>query len=121
MNSPMKDWLSLATSLTRVMVTQDIRFRVLAEDCNGAGEHSRIDICAPTYVSFGEIDFHLELISKATDADTGRIGLTTPAVNRRRDRFSAPVRQMGSGRFRSKAKRHFQLCTLGFQDRHFHP
>jgi len=62
--------LSLSTSLQRVMLTQDIRFRVLAEDWQRIGRpFSGLVFAHQRYVSFGDFIFDLELIAKATDAD----------------------------------------------------
>lgn len=61
--------LELATSLRRVTVTQDIRFRVLAEDWQRRGKpFTGLVFAHQRYVSFGELLFDLELIAKATDA-----------------------------------------------------
>ncbi|HKS36965.1 MAG TPA: DUF5615 family PIN-like protein [Verrucomicrobiae bacterium] len=67
---PDEGLLSLATSLTRVMVTQDIRFRVLAENWQRSGRaFAGLVFAHQRYVSFGEMISDLELISKATDAE----------------------------------------------------
>lgn len=67
---PDEELFSLATSLKRVMVTQDIRFRVLAEDWQRSGRaFAGLVFAHQRYVSFGEMIFDLELISKATDAE----------------------------------------------------
>ncbi len=61
--------LQLATSLRRVVVTQDIRFRVSAEDWQRTGRHfAGLVFAHQRYVSFGQLVFDLELIAKATDA-----------------------------------------------------
>jgi len=61
--------LALATSLQRVMVTQDIRFRVLAEDWQRTGRRfAGLVFAHQRRVSFGELVADLELIAKATDA-----------------------------------------------------
>jgi hypothetical protein len=65
-----EDLLALATSSGRVMVTQDIRFRVLAENWQRAGKpFSGLIFAHQRYVNYGEMIFDLELIGKATDAD----------------------------------------------------
>jgi hypothetical protein len=62
--------LMLATSLNRVMVTQDIRFRVMAEDWQRAGRRfAGLVYGHQRYVSFGQLISDLELIAKATDPD----------------------------------------------------
>ena len=62
--------LALATPMRRVMVTQDIRFRVLAEVWLRQGRpFAGLVFAHPRYVSYGEMIFDLELIAKATDAD----------------------------------------------------
>jgi hypothetical protein len=62
--------LELATSLQRVIVTQDIRFRVLAEDWQRTGRRFVGLIFAhQRYVSFGQLIFDLALIAQATDAE----------------------------------------------------
>src|SRR5258706_193769 len=62
--------LSLTTSSGRVMVTQDIRFRVLAEDWQRSGRaFAGLVFAHQRYVSFGEMISDLELIAKATDAE----------------------------------------------------
>ena len=61
--------LALAASLQRVMVTQDIRFRVLAEDWQRTGRRfAGLVFAHQRRVSFGELVANLELIAKATDA-----------------------------------------------------
>jgi hypothetical protein len=60
--------LALATEQGRVMVTQDIRFRVLAEDWQREGRHfAGLAFAHQRRVSFGEMISDLELIAKATD------------------------------------------------------
>ena len=62
--------LTLATSLRRVLVTQDIRFRVLAEDWQRTGHpFAGLVFAHQRYVSFGEMVLDLELIARATDAE----------------------------------------------------
>jgi hypothetical protein len=62
--------LNLATSLKRVMVTQDIRFRVLAENWQRMGRpFAGLVFAHQRYVSFGEMVLDLELIAKATDPE----------------------------------------------------
>ena len=62
--------LELATSLQRVVVTQDIRFRVLAEDWQRTGRRfAGLIFAHQRYVSFGQMIFDLELIAKTTDAE----------------------------------------------------
>jgi hypothetical protein len=62
--------LELARPLRRVMVTQDIRFRVLAEDWQRqARSFGELVFAHQRYVSYGDLIFDLELIAKATDAD----------------------------------------------------
>ena len=62
--------LRLATSLRRVLVTQDIRFRVLAENWQRTGQpFAGLVFGHQRYVSFGQMIFDLELIAKATDAE----------------------------------------------------
>ena len=62
--------LVLATSENRVMVTQDIRFRVLAEDWQRIGKSfSGLVFAHQRYVSFGQMIVDLELIAKATDPE----------------------------------------------------
>lgn len=61
--------LALATSLQRVMVTQDIRFRVLAEGWQRTGRRfAGLVFAHPRRVSFGQLVLDLDLIAKATDA-----------------------------------------------------
>ncbi len=65
--------LILATSLSRVVVTQDIRFRVLAEDWQRTRRtFAGLVFGHQRYVSFGQMIFDLELIAKATDSDYWR-------------------------------------------------
>ncbi len=60
--------LEVATSLQRVMVTQDIRFRVLAENWVRTGRRfAGLIFAHQRYVSFGQLIFDLELIARATD------------------------------------------------------
>ena len=62
--------LELATSFKRVMVTQDIRFRVLAESWQRTGPpFAGLVFAHQRYVSFGEMIFDMELIAKATDPE----------------------------------------------------
>jgi len=65
--------LALATSLNRVTVTQDIRFRVLAENWQRSGQpFAGLVFAHQRYVSFGEMISDLELIAKATDTEYWR-------------------------------------------------
>ena len=67
---PDHELLALAASLNRVMVTQDIGFRVLAEDWQRTGRNfAGLVYAHQRYVSFGEMIFGLELIAKATDPE----------------------------------------------------
>jgi hypothetical protein len=60
----------LATSLNRILVTQDIRFRVLAEDWQRTSRRfSGLVFAHQRYVGFGQMISDLELIAKATDAE----------------------------------------------------
>lgn len=60
--------LRVSTGMERVMVTQDIRFRVLAEDWQRTGQvFSGLVFAHQRYVSFGVMVLDLELIAKATD------------------------------------------------------
>jgi len=60
--------LDLATAMNRVMVTQDIRFRVLAENWQHSGRRfGGLIFGHQRYVNFGELVLDLELIAKATD------------------------------------------------------
>ena len=62
--------LELATAGRRVMVTQDIRFRVRAEDWHRTGrEFAGLVFAHQRCISFGQMIFDLELIGKATDAE----------------------------------------------------
>jgi hypothetical protein len=60
--------LALANSLQRVMVTQDIRFRVLAEEWQRTGRlFAGLVFAHQRRVGFGDLVADLELIAKATD------------------------------------------------------
>jgi hypothetical protein len=60
--------LALAASKERVMITQDIRFRVLAEDWQRTGRwFAGLVFAHQRRVNFGELVVDLELIAKATD------------------------------------------------------
>jgi hypothetical protein len=60
--------LTLATEVSRVMVTQDIRFRVLAENWQRTGEYfAGLVFAHQRYVSYGQMIVDLELIAQATD------------------------------------------------------
>lgn len=60
--------LALATEMGRVMVTQDIRFRVLAEHWLRTGRaFAGLVFAHQRRVSFGEMIGDLELIAKATE------------------------------------------------------
>jgi|SRR6516225_4794861 hypothetical protein len=62
--------LQLATSLSRVVVTQDIRFRVMAENWQRTGRiFAGLVFGHQRYVSFGQLIADLGLIAKATDPD----------------------------------------------------
>ena len=62
--------LTLATSITRIVVTQDIRFRVLAEDWQRTGlQFAGLVFAHQRYVGFGQLISDLELIGKATDPE----------------------------------------------------
>jgi hypothetical protein len=62
--------LALATEGNPVMVTQDIRFRVLAENWQRTGgSFAGLIFAHQRYVSFGQMIVDLELIAKATDPD----------------------------------------------------
>lgn len=62
--------LARAAGLRRVVVTQDIRFRVLAEDWQRAGrEFSGLVFAHQRHVGYGEMLRDLELIAKASDED----------------------------------------------------
>ncbi len=70
---PDDELLALASSLNRVLVTQDIRFRVLAEDWQRTGrQFAGLIYGHQRYVSFGQLIQDLELIAKATDPDYWR-------------------------------------------------
>ena len=63
-----EELLYISTTSGRVLVTQDIRFRVLAEDWQRAGGTFSGSVFAhQRNVSFGEMLRDLELIAKATD------------------------------------------------------
>jgi hypothetical protein len=64
-----EELLVLATEAARIMVTQDIRFRVLAEDWQRTKRFfSGLVFAHQRRVSFGEMVADLELISHGTDA-----------------------------------------------------
>ena len=64
-----EELLIISTSLGRVMVTQDIRFRVLAEDWQREGRlFAGLIFAHQRRVSFGEMVGDLELIARATDS-----------------------------------------------------
>ncbi len=70
---PGGELLALATSLTRVVVTQDIRFRVMAEDWQRTGrQFAGLVYGHQRYVSFGQLIEDLEIVAKATDPDYWR-------------------------------------------------
>jgi hypothetical protein len=67
---PDDELLELATSLRRVVVTQDIRFRVLAETWQRTGRpFAGLVYGHQRYISFGQLISDLETIGKATDPD----------------------------------------------------
>ncbi|HWX18385.1 MAG TPA: DUF5615 family PIN-like protein [Candidatus Binatia bacterium] len=67
---PDDELLTIATSLRRVLVTQDIRFRVMAENWLRTGQRfAGLVFAHQRYVSFGQLIADLELIAKATDSD----------------------------------------------------
>jgi hypothetical protein len=62
--------LLVASSENRVMVTQDIRFRVLAEHWQRIGRtFGGLVFAHQRYVSFGQMIIDLELIAKAADPE----------------------------------------------------
>ncbi|MBE0541096.1 MAG: DUF5615 family PIN-like protein [Verrucomicrobia bacterium] len=62
--------LELAKPLQRVMITQDLRFRALAEDWQRQGRpFAGLVFAHQRFVSYGEMIFDLELVAKATDAE----------------------------------------------------
>ena len=64
-----EELLVISTASGRVMVTQDIRFRVLAEDWQRMGRSfAGLIFAHQRRVSFGEMVGDLELIAKATDS-----------------------------------------------------
>jgi hypothetical protein len=68
-----EELLILATAAGRIMVTQDIRFRVLAEDWLRAGRlFGGLIFAHQRRVSFGDMISDLELIARETDADYWR-------------------------------------------------
>ena len=70
---PDHELLRLATSLSRVVVTQGIRFRVMAENWQRTGRtFTGLVFGHQRYVSFGQLISDLELIAKATDPDCWR-------------------------------------------------
>ena len=65
-----RELLELAKPLRRVMVTQDIRFRVLAERWQREGRpFAGLVFAHQRFVSYGEMILDLELIAKATEVD----------------------------------------------------
>ena len=63
-----EELLVISTSLGRVMVTQDIGFRVLAEEWQRQGRmFAGLVFAHQRRVSFGEMIGDLELIARATD------------------------------------------------------
>ena len=67
---PDHELLALAASLGRVIVTQDIRFRVLANGWLRMNKSfSGLVFAHQRYVSFGEMIRDLEIIAKASDAE----------------------------------------------------
>ena len=63
-----EELLIISTSLGRVMVTQDIRFRVRAEDWQRQGRlFAGLIFAHQRRVSFGEMVRDLELIARATE------------------------------------------------------
>jgi hypothetical protein len=62
--------LNVASSLKRVLVTQDIRFRVMAEHLQRRSiPFAGLVFAHQRYVSFGQLIFDLELIAKTTDVE----------------------------------------------------
>jgi len=70
---PDDELLTLATSQSRVVVTQDIRFRVMAEVWQRSGRtFAGLVFGHQRYISFGQMISDLDLIAKATDPDYWR-------------------------------------------------
>src|SRR5437762_14122066 len=62
--------LILTASLRRITVTQDIRFKALAEEWQRIERpFAGLVFAHQRYVSYGQMILDLELIAKATDAD----------------------------------------------------
>ena len=67
---PDHELLILSTSLSRVLVTQDIRFKVHAQNLQRENvEFGGLVFAAQTRVAYRDMIFDLELIAKATDAE----------------------------------------------------
>jgi len=63
-----EELLEAASRQKRLLVTQDIRFRVLAENWQRSGRpFAGLVFAHQRYVSFGDLVWDLELIAKATD------------------------------------------------------
>jgi Domain of unknown function (DUF5615) len=70
---PDTELLKLSTALGRIMITQDIRFRVLAEAWQRAErQFAGLVFAHQRYVSFGELIYDFELIAKATEPEYWR-------------------------------------------------
>jgi hypothetical protein len=62
--------LTTATSLQRVLITQDIRFRVMAYEWLRTGRSfAGLIFGHQRYVSFGQLIYDLEIVAKATDPE----------------------------------------------------
>jgi len=65
-----RELLAVSTSQKRVLVTQDIRFRVMAEEWQRTGKSfAGLIFGHQRHVSFGQMVFDLELVAKTTDSD----------------------------------------------------
>lgn len=70
---PEDELLTLTTSQSRVVVTQDIRFRVMAEEWQRTGRtFAGLVFGHQRYVGFGQMISDLELIAKGTDPEYRR-------------------------------------------------
>jgi hypothetical protein len=64
------EWLARAREIGRVLFTQDIRFRVLAEEWQRTGRpFSGLVFGHPLRGTIGKYVFDIELIAKATDPE----------------------------------------------------